>query len=259
MLTPLPSHATNSPVLSSVTENSKKGDHETIAGFIVRAPDRISRPNDIVETDDLLCIVMDVGEKKRPTRQDYPRVLGENPMTDDHIKAMDFAFPEYIPVSVGILPAAWIKYREDLDAMLARHPVLFGNYQVGKRDYDAVGGTYVRGAHVDRWGCVWENIAHGMEAYVKGHPLPTRESVRTAKAPEILDGHFPHGFMYLRLQDLRGFEELMLDFAEEPPELQQLIDLVLDYNLRNLEVLLARSSSRLLFSATTSGCKRVSP
>jgi len=167
-------------------------------------------------------------------------------MADDRMKAMDFDFPEYIPVSVGILPAAWIKYREELDALLARHPILFGNYEPGKRDYDAVGGTYVQGAHVDRWGCVWENIAHGMEAYVKGHPLPTRESVRTAKAPDIVDGSFPHGFMYLRLQDLRGFEELMLDFAEEPPELQQLIDLVLDYNLRNLEVRLQRHRERLI-------------
>jgi len=30
----------------------------------------------------------------------------------------------------------------------------------------------------------------------------------------------PHGFMYLRLSDLRGFEEMMVDFGEEPPELQ---------------------------------------
>lgn len=42
----------------------------------------------------------------------------------------------------------------------------------------------------------------------------------------------PHGFMYLRLGDLRGFEEIMVDFAEEPPELQMLIDKVLAYNLR---------------------------
>ena len=41
--------------------------------------------------------------------------------------------------------------------------------------------------------------------------------------PAVNDG-LPHGFMYLRLADLRGFEELMIDFAEEPPELQMLID-----------------------------------
>jgi hypothetical protein len=41
--------------------------------------------------------------------------------------------------------------------------------------------------------------------------------------------------MYLRLSDLRGFDEIMVDFAEEPPELQMLIDKVLAYNLRQVK------------------------
>jgi hypothetical protein len=167
-------------------------------------------------------------------------------MADDRMKAMDFDHPEYIPVSVGILPAVWIKRRETLDELVARHPAIFGPYEPGRRNFDAVGGTYVAGEHVDRWGCVWSNIAHGMEAYVTGHPLPTRESVRTFRAPDVVDGSFPHGFMWLRLSDLRGFEEIMLDFAEEPPELQLLIDRVLDYNMRNLEVRLAHHRGRLI-------------
>jgi hypothetical protein len=51
----------------------------------------------------------------------------------------------------------------------------------------------------------------------------------------------PHGFMYLRLGDLRGFEQIMLDFAEEPPELRMLIDKVLAYNLRQVKIKLART------------------
>jgi len=38
-----------------------------------------------------------------------------------------------------------------------------------------------------------------------------------------------HGFLYLRLQYLRGFENLMLDIAELRPELLELIDTVTDY------------------------------
>ncbi len=56
----------------------------------------------------------------------------------------------------------------------------------------------------------------GMEAIVTGHPVPTREDVHRLEIPTE-DAGLPHGFMYLRLQDLRGFEELMIDFAEEPP------------------------------------------
>jgi hypothetical protein len=152
---------------------------------------------------------------------------------DDRIQSIRREGPARIPVSVGILPAAWMRHREALDAIVRRHPRIFGEPKPGEtRDYDAVArGTYVAGRHVDAWGCVWSNIATGREAIVTGHPLPTRESVRRLRVPEADDG-MPHGFMYLRLADLRGFAEIMLDFAEEPPELQILIDAVLEYNLR---------------------------
>ncbi len=167
-------------------------------------------------------------------------------MANDHIKAMEFDYPEYIPVGVSLLPATWMKYREDLDELVSRHPIIFGERKKGQRDYDAVGGTYVMGEHTDRWGCVWTNVRHGMESMVKYHPVPTRAGVRKLKAPEIIDGNMPHGFMYLRLSDLRGFEELMIDFAEEPPELQMLIDIVLEYNMKNLEVRLQNHSGKTI-------------
>lgn len=148
----------------------------------------------------------------------------------DRIRSLRFEHPEFIPVSVSILPAAWMKHREGMDEVVARHPLLFGE-SAGGRDYDAVSGTYVAGEHVDAWGCVWSNMHSGMEAIVTGHPVPTRAAVHNLRMPEV-DAGLPHGFMYLRLGDLRGFEELMIDFAEEPPELQMLIDTVLAYNLR---------------------------
>jgi len=166
----------------------------------------------------------------------------ETPVQDDRQKAIAFANPEYIPVSVNFLPATWAEHREGLEEVVAAHPVIFGEQSAGDRDFDAAGGTYVVGEHIDRWGCVWSNIQHGSEAIVTGHPVPTRADIPRLRPPETVDGSFPHGFMYLRLQDLRGFEELMLDFAEEPPELQQLVDIVFDYNMRNLDVRLANAT-----------------
>ena len=139
-----------------------------------------------------------------------------------------------IPTSVGILPAAWIKHRELLDEIVNRHPDLFDE-QEDQRDYDEVSQPkYLEGEHVDAWGCVWSNVKKGMAAIVTGHPAPTRESVHALKVPEE-DDDLPHGFMYLRLADIRGFEEIMMDFAEEPPELRMLIDKVLEYNLRQVK------------------------
>ena len=157
-------------------------------------------------------------------------------LTPNRNKSLNFAHPDAIPVSAFVLPAAWMKYREALDEIVCRHPLLFGDCRVGKRDYDAIHtDTYIIGEHVDAWGCVWRNVQQGMEAIVTAHPVPTRAAVRTLKMPEQ-DSGFPHGFMYLRLLDLRGFEEGMIDFAEEPPELQRLIDVVLQYNLRQAQL-----------------------
>ena len=127
-----------------------------------------------------------------------------------------------------------MKHREALDEIVQNHPLIFGK-QGEQRDYDAVKrGTYVAGAHVDVWGCVWRNVKTGMDAIVTGHPAPTREAIHALPVPDE-DDDMPHGFMYLRLADIRGFEEIMIDFAEEPPKLQMLIDKVLKYNLRQVK------------------------
>ncbi|GAF69486.1 unnamed protein product, partial [marine sediment metagenome] len=104
---------------------------------------------------------------------------------EDRLKAMKFERPEHIPCSVGLLPATWMKYRGELDALVRRHPIIFGAEQPERRDYDAVGDDkYRRGDHVDAWGCVWSNIRTGMAAMVTGHPVPTREAVRRLEPPD---------------------------------------------------------------------------
>jgi uroporphyrinogen decarboxylase len=165
--------------------------------------------------------------------------MGEH---DDRWKAMLFEGPEYVPVGVHFLPATWMRHRQELDALVRRHPVIFGADQPDDRDYDAITDVkYTHGPYTDAWGCVWETLRAGIASMVTHHPVPTRRAVRTLTAPEE-DIGLPHGFMYLRLSDLRGFEELMLDFAEEPPELQRLIDVVLEYNVRQMEKLLAEQT-----------------
>jgi hypothetical protein len=165
---------------------------------------------------------------------------------ENRLRAMRWQHPEYIPVTVSILAAAWMKYREEMDEIVRRHPIIFGE-QTGKRDYDDVRGTYSEGRHVDEWGCVWHNVHAGCEAIDREHPVPTRADVHKLKAP-TQDTGFRHGFMYLRLCDLRGFEEMMVDFAEEPEELQMLLDIVCGYNVRQAEI---------LFSTLDKGCELV--
>lgn len=177
---------------------------------------------------------------------------------DNFIKAMKFDYPDVIPVTVSFLPATWMKYREGLNCLIQRHPAIFGENIGTKRNYDEEPETYREGTHIDSWGCVWYNIREGCEAIVKHHPVPTREAVHNLRAPAV-DAGIPHGFMYLRLADLRGFEEIMVDFAEEPPELQMLIDIVLAYNMRQLELRLNRDKSEVIYFGDDLGMQHSLP
>lgn len=154
---------------------------------------------------------------------------------NDFMKAITYNHPERIPVSVSLLPATWAKYGKDLQALCLRHPSLFENVENTDEVRYYTPPSYHAGTFTDAWGCVWQNICEGYESIVTGHPLSEREDVWNLKAPEE-DIGLPHGFLFLRLMDLRGFEEIMIDFAEEPPELQHLIDIVRDYNIRQTRI-----------------------
>ena len=163
------------------------------------------------------------------------------------IKAMTYGSPEELPVSVGVLPALWMKHTKEMTEIAKRYPRLFG--EIGD-DFDyrkSFPATYHMGNFTDEWGCVWSNIEEGMESIVTGHPVKSREDIRTLKIPENRDGRMPHGFMYLRILDLRGFEEAMLDFADECDELQMLIDKITAYNCIQTEIIVQNASPIIYF------------
>jgi uroporphyrinogen decarboxylase len=97
----------------------------------------------------------------------------------------------------------------------------------------------------------------GLEGQVVGHPLADWSSLKTWRAPDPLlkseradrdwrktasemaekkkKGLLTEGWaerLFDRLYNLRGFENLMVDFAEQRPELQTLIDILTEYELQ---------------------------
>ena len=103
----------------------------------------------------------------------------------------------------------------------------------------------------DAWGCTWRYPGRYLAGQVVEHPLddwskldawvaPSPDDhcdwaayARDAAAARAAGGHpsagAEHGFLYLRLTYLRGFENFMMDVAEGRPELERLRDLVADY------------------------------
>lgn len=184
-----------------------------------------------------------------------------NERVENYIKTITFNNPRWIPCRVSLMPATWRKYRKSLEDIVLRHPKVFPDYKEGSIDFDIIDNpTYRRGKVTDSWGCVWENIEEGLDGLVVGHPLDDWEKLDTYTPPDpitqeerggipdwekrrewikelksqgkLATGGLPHGFMYMRLYYLRGFENLMIDIALDDPRLERLINMVLDYNIR---------------------------
>jgi hypothetical protein len=183
----------------------------------------------------------------------------KNPRTVNYLRTIYFDHPDWTPCRVSLMPATWMKYGEQLEELVLRHPRLFPDFRAGEKDYDAYPDVlYEPGQHTDCWGSVWDNVAPGLSSIVIHEPLTDWETFEAWTAPDPLTeaafgprdweavalniaeakargdvasrGDLQHGFMYMRLYYLRGFENLMFDIATDDPRLQQLIDIVLDYN-----------------------------
>ena len=156
--------------------------------------------------------------------------------------------PDTIPVSVGMLPAAWMKYGADLQRLVDQYPQLFHGLKMDlSRVEENLPPSYRKGVYVDEWNCIWHNEHAGNEAIVTEHPVKDEEDVFALKIPACRDGRLPHGFMYLRLLDLCGFENVMIWFAEEDDTIRTLIDKVLEYNIYQVAAILPRMDEIVYF------------
>ncbi len=171
-------------------------------------------------------------------------------------RAINFNYPDRVPISHAVLPAAQIKYGQALDEILTEFREDFGwDYMQGLplEEFPAV---YKQGRNVDDFGTVWFSEWMG----VCGIPVewPIRDLAHydeynwpedfTAGPPtgRLYSGHMA-GFddrWYARgawityfelLQQLRGMEQFMVDIATEPKGFYRLLDDLLAFHLRWIE------------------------
>lgn len=184
---------------------------------------------------------------------------------ENYLRTASLSGGEWIPARVSISDASWDQLRGDLEDVLVHHPRFFPGFERGRRDYDnyQFGPQSRKGeTFVDGYGCVWHGEVDGIVGIVEGHPLESWDAFDEFEMPDPRT-HKPlgpvnwdverermarlkqqgllraagteHGFLFLRLYYLRGFENLMLDMATGEPRLQQLIDMIVDYTLFQVE------------------------
>ena len=190
---------------------------------------------------------------------------------ENYLRAIEFKHPEWVPVTLTFAPATWKMYREELEAIVLRHPMVFRGYVKGSIDFDNAAQSYARldpdgssfrtvgERYTDSWGAVWDSAQDGLGGQPFGHPLTDWSKLDSFQPPDILRktrwgaDREPWEVMKSRLEEnkkkglvaatripcffdrlhyLRGFENLLCDFAMDSPELARLVDMVVGTNMK---------------------------
>lgn len=167
--------------------------------------------------------------------------------------------PEYIPCTIHLPHAMLAQGGSELEGIMARHKRYFPNFQPGKIDFDNYPFPVEerRGEMIDPWGCTWRMAYDGVIGSVVAHPLADWSALAGFQPPPVVPmsaqqswgdwsgqterikrlkergqlavGNVYHGFFFMRLTYLRGFENLMYDLIDEPPELARLMRIIQDH------------------------------
>lgn len=179
-------------------------------------------------------------------------------MRDNYLRAIEFHSPSYIPCFVSIPPPTWKKYGENLVKVIRKHHLLFPWFREDQPHEQNVRKPRV---YKDEWGCVWRFTVDGLQGVVVKNPLSDWKVLKSFKPPDpeaglpregeppipwseveafirriremggLTVGFMPHGFFFLRLTYLRGYLNFLKDLILEPPGLEKLVDLVVEYNV----------------------------
>lgn len=176
-------------------------------------------------------------------------------ITQNTLRAIRFERPDHIPVVFWINPACWHHYPRDvLLELMADHRMLFPDFDADSEPEPELAPCERAGApYTDAWGCVWETTDNGITGAVTRRPLahwanfegfapPDPEltngvmSIDWAAVKERIiaaeshgkryAGDLEHGHAFQRLTYLRGYENLLLDMADNELRLRRLIEMV---------------------------------
>jgi len=158
-------------------------------------------------------------------------------------RAVRFEKPDWIPVIFHINPACWFHYpHEALQTLMAEHPLLFPDYTPTDEVVPELSAVQRRDhPFTDPWGCVWTTRQNGITGTVTEHPLAdwqrfdsyrppnpdTTDGLQTVdwkkfarkianqkSAGGLVQTSLPHGHTFLRLCDIRDYENLVMDMFE---------------------------------------------
>ena len=177
------------------------------------------------------------------------------------LRTVRFERPEYIPMAFHLNASCWDRYpRQALVDLMASHPLLFPDFDPVSVPEQPAFPAYARPNEpfTDPWGCVWETTEGGIVGLTTTHALEDWADFDSYTAPNpeetthwgpidwaeagrsgfsygftrcLRSGEIGHGHTFLKLIDIRGYENLMYDMADDEPRLWKLIEMIEAFNL----------------------------
>ncbi|MCK5737311.1 MAG: hypothetical protein KAH21_12575 [Spirochaetaceae bacterium] len=177
------------------------------------------------------------------------------------LKTIHFDHPDSIPMTFHVNDSCWHHYnKEKLYSLMASHPLLFPDLGTFDEVSNPVFPDFVRknSLFTDPWGCKWKTNDDGIIGAVIEHPLgdwkafddfiPPDPEISTHWSPinwgeaassKSIIGFFSslnsadigHGHTFLKLIDIRGYENSLLDMSDNDPRILRLLDMITEFNL----------------------------
>lgn len=167
-------------------------------------------------------------------------------------RAIHFNFPDRVPISHAVLPAAQLKYGERLNEILSDYRDDFGWDYLEDLPLEEFPPLYKKGRNRDDFGTVWQVEEAGICGIPVEFPLAKIENYKTYAWPKDFSagppkfrqysGHMVGGdgrwyargawiTYFEQLQQIRGTENLFMDIAYDSDELRTLMEDLLAFNL----------------------------
>lgn len=193
-------------------------------------------------------------------------------------RAVRFEYPDSIPMAFCINTACWDYYdHSSLFDLMADHKYLFPDFVRPSPDWQPVYPPIARKnePYTDDFGCVWMTPIDGLTGTVKIHPLDDWANFKTYRFPDpekcmgigsvdwarekqhidaeharggFVSRGLRHGHTFLQLSDIRGYENLMFDMADEEPRLMELIDGIEQFNMAIIRKYISLGADQITYA-----------
>lgn len=186
------------------------------------------------------------------------------------IRAIQFEKPDKLPISHAILPSAQIRYGEELSKIINSFHEDFGWHMLPDLPRHRLPPNYRQGRNADDWGTIWNVTVEGRSGIPVEFPINADFSnYDEFKWPEIFsageskyrlysghmsdrsDEYYSRGgwiVFFEQMQQLVGFENLLVALMMEIPEVYRLRDDLLKFNLAWLDKWLSRDYQGIHFA-----------